>query len=112
MNNFIDMYIFLKPFEVQALKYLLKFPAFIVNMDVAEKGAKCRAEESALLAEWLELVRAKNRIVRRENQLMHMLSQKELEEIQEGITSKLRILMTKPGTQWSQSLLNLQHYFL
>ena len=46
-----------------------------------------------LLGEWLELVRSKNRIVRRENELMHILNQRELEEIQEAITSKLRLLM-------------------
>ncbi|XP_014677657.1 PREDICTED: MICAL-like protein 1 [Priapulus caudatus] len=48
------------------------------------------------LVEWFELVNTKNRLLRRENELVYMQRQQELEDRHEEVEFQLRRLMEKP----------------
>ncbi|XP_029293661.1 MICAL-like protein 1 isoform X2 [Cottoperca gobio] len=59
-------------------------------------------EEERMLMDWFSLIHERHVLVRRGTELVHLTKQQKLEEKQADVEYKLRCLLNKPESDWSQ----------
>ncbi|KAM3597364.1 uncharacterized protein V6R79_003628 [Siganus canaliculatus] len=74
------------------------------GLELEKKLRDCKndTEQEQMLMEWFALVQEKNVLVQRDAELVYLTKQQKLEERQADVEYKLRCLLNKPESDWSQ----------
>ncbi|TDH02625.1 hypothetical protein EPR50_G00154390 [Perca flavescens] len=73
-----------------------------VELEGNLRDCKNDKEEEQMLTEWFSLVHERHVLVRRQTELVYLTKQQKLEERQADVEYKLRCLLNKPESDWSQ----------